>query len=119
MAVFKIEKPFFDRIAKKLAASHSSAPKKQGADDATGVDDSVVDALDKSHARGQGFQLDSKLRKALEDYAMDAARRHFMSLGYDVEDHSKNLSFTHKSASYFSESRKRRQLTARVLRQAE
>ena len=54
------------------------------------ADDAAIEALEKTHAKSQGFQLDSKLRKALEDYAMDAAKRHFMSLGYDVEDHSKN-----------------------------
>jgi hypothetical protein len=56
----------------------------------TEVDDTVVEALESSHAKSQGFLLDSKLRKALEKYAMDAAKQHFMSQGYSVEDHSKD-----------------------------
>lgn len=53
----------------------------------------VVEALEKSHAKSQGFQLDSKTRKAIEDYAMEAATKHFKSLGYSVEDQSKNHSY--------------------------
>lgn len=91
LSVTKITKSDFDRIAKKLAAAHGSVPKRQGAGGVEDSgDDAVVEALEKTHAKSQGFQLDSKLRKALEDYAMDAAKRHFTSLGYDVEDHSKN-----------------------------
>jgi hypothetical protein len=52
------------------------------------TDDSVVEALEKSHVKSQGFLLDSKTRKALETHAMDAAKRHFASLGYVVKDHS-------------------------------
>jgi hypothetical protein len=54
------------------------------------VDETVIEALERRHARGQGFLLDSKLRKALEEYAMGAAKRHFESLGYSWEDHSKS-----------------------------
>jgi hypothetical protein len=54
------------------------------------ADDAVVEALEKSHAKSQGFLLDSKTRKALENYAMDAATQYFESLGYVVEDHSKD-----------------------------
>jgi hypothetical protein len=57
------------------------------------VDDPVVEALERSQARGQGFLLDSKLRKALEDYAMDAAKRHFESDGYEWEDRSKTCPY--------------------------
>src|SRR5262249_11901884 len=47
------------------------------------VDEAVVEALEQSQARGQGFLLDSKLRKALEDYAMEAAKRYFEAEGYE------------------------------------
>jgi hypothetical protein len=59
--------------------------------DGTGVgaDDAAVEAQERSQARGQGFLLDGRLRKALEDHAMNAAKRHFESLGYEWEDHSK------------------------------
>jgi hypothetical protein len=63
----------------------------QPPDQATdGLEDPVLEAPEKSMAKGQGFFLDSKLRKLLEDYAMDAAKQHFESMGYVVEDHSKN-----------------------------
>jgi hypothetical protein len=93
-AVFEIAKGYFDRIAKRLASVGGSGPKAQEPGSVTTtVDDSVVEALEKSHAKSQGFLLDSKTRKALEDYAMDAAKRHFASLGYVVEDHSASHSY--------------------------
>jgi hypothetical protein len=57
------------------------------------VDESVVEALERSQARGQGFLLDSKLRKALEDYAMDSAKRYFEAEGYECEDRSKTCPY--------------------------
>lgn len=54
------------------------------------LDEAVVEALEKSQARSQGFQLDSKTRRAIEGHAMEAATGHFTSLGYTVEDHHKN-----------------------------
>lgn len=90
-AFFTIPKVFFDRIAKNLAGNHKSRPNEQADGEVDEVtDDAVVEALEKHHAKSQGFQLDSKLRKALENYAMDAATQHFRSLGYIVDDHSKN-----------------------------
>lgn len=87
MAAFEITKGFFNRIVKKLVAVHSSPPKgsTSGAlpDD---VDESVVEALEKSQAKGQGFVLDSKLRKALEDYAMATAKCYFKAQGYKWKD---------------------------------
>lgn len=91
LAVFEITKDYFDRIAKELAGVNGGRPKSQPSVESKGaVDDSAIDALETSHAKSQGFQLDSKLRKALEDYAMDAATQYFTSRGYVVEDHSKN-----------------------------
>ena len=87
-AFFRIRKHIFDRIAKALAAKSGSKPNEQTADDVeVAVDDSVVEVLEKRHAKNQGFLLDGKLRKALEDYAMEAAKKYFRSKGYDVEDH--------------------------------
>jgi hypothetical protein len=51
------------------------------------VDDAVLGALEKTQAASQGFLLDSKLRKALEEYAMEAAKGYFESLGYTCDDH--------------------------------
>ncbi len=53
----------------------------------------VIQELESTHANGQGLQVDSKTRKAIEDYAMEAATKHFKLLGYTVEDHSKNHSY--------------------------
>jgi hypothetical protein len=91
-AFFKINKKSFDKIAKQLTASSKGAPKRQKRRDKSSevVDESVVEALERSQAKSQGFMLDSKLRAALEKYSMDAATQHFKSLGYTVEDHSKN-----------------------------
>jgi Domain of unknown function (DUF3883) len=85
-AVFEIPKEFF-RIIETELSRHNEQPSGEGEE---GADDSAVEVLEKSHAKGQGFLLDSKLRKALEKYAMDAAIRCFESQGYEVEDHSKN-----------------------------
>jgi hypothetical protein len=57
------------------------------------VDESVVEALERSQASGQGFLLDSKLRKALENYAMEAAKRYFEAQGYEWDDRSKTCPF--------------------------
>jgi hypothetical protein len=90
LAVFGIEKTDFDLIVDTLKAEGSSASDNHGATDVTMADTTLVEALEKSHAKSQGFQLDSKTRKAIEDYAMEAATRHFTSLGYTVEDHQKD-----------------------------
>ena len=91
-AFFKIDKKFFDKITKALTASGGKAVKKRKRRDGPGeiVDQAVVKALERSHAKSQGFVLDSKLRAALEKYSMEAAARHFITLGYTVHDHSKN-----------------------------
>jgi hypothetical protein len=52
-------------------------------------DKSVAEA-EKSYAKSQGFMLDSKLRKALENYAMVAATEYFSSKGFAVDNHSAN-----------------------------
>lgn len=90
-AVFEIPKSLFESISKTLSETQATSSQDDSSSEIDEVvDDSVVEAIEKSLAKSQGFQLDSKLRKALEDYAMDAAKRHFASLGYEVEDTSKN-----------------------------
>jgi hypothetical protein len=75
LAVFEIGKDLYDEIEGNLMAAS--------------VDDSVVEAIERHQARGQGFQLDSRVRKALEDYAMDAAKRYFEAKRYEYDDTSK------------------------------
>ena len=87
-AAFPIKRDFFEAIATRLAGG-----KPFRLDEATAGkvehDDSALEVFEKRQAKGQGFLLDNKLRKALEEYAMNAAKRYFKSLGYVVEDHSK------------------------------
>ena len=93
-AAFSIDKRLFDKIAKALASGHGSMPNGDKADITNaGEDEAAIEALERSYAKSQGFQLDSKTRKAIEDYAMRAATKHFKTLGYSVEDHSKNHSY--------------------------
>jgi hypothetical protein len=91
LAVFGIEKADFDLIVDTLKAENGSASGNHGDSDVTIAEDAtVVEALERSHARSQGFQIDSKTRKAIEHYAMQKATKHFTSKGYLVEDHHKN-----------------------------
>jgi hypothetical protein len=75
VALFEISKKLFDQITDRLVAET--------------VDDSVIEAHEHQQAKGQGFQLDSKLRIAIENYAMNAAQEYFKSRGYEWEDVSK------------------------------
>lgn len=94
-AFFKIDEKSFDKIRKRLTTlsdvSQESRKRQVGpgkiVDEA---DEAAVEALEKNHAKSQGFVLDSELRKALEKYSMEAAIQHFRSLGYTVEDCSKD-----------------------------
>jgi hypothetical protein len=83
-AVFEIRKDHFEKIVGRLQLASG-----QSNEVGEGLDDTAIEVLEKKQASGQGFLLDSKLRKALEDYAMDAAKRYFESHGYVVEDRSK------------------------------
>jgi hypothetical protein len=91
-AAFAIPKSLFDLIAIKLVNAEVSdtASDDPNAETKLTVRDAVVEPLEKIQAQSQGFTLDGKLRKALENLAMDAAKRHFRSRGYVVEDHSQN-----------------------------
>ncbi len=86
-AAFRISKSFFERIERTLAREHGDQSALRSRDDEMSA------AVESVVARRQGFQLDSKVRKALEQHAMDQARRHFESQGYIVEDHSQGHSY--------------------------
>lgn len=88
-AFFGIKKAPFDKIVKGLKTSGGNNGKASNKSPEI-ANETVVKALEKSYARSQGFMLDSKLRKALEDYSMKKAERHFKSRGYSVSDDSKN-----------------------------
>lgn len=67
-----------------------SATSRFRAQEGDAAEQIALEILDKKQAKGQGFRLHTKLRLALEKYAMDAAKARFASLGFVVEDHSKN-----------------------------
>lgn len=91
-AFFKIKRKSFDKISKQLATSsgESTKPRRRQGKPSEIVDEEVVEALERSQAKSQGFMLDGELRAKLEEYSMASATRHFESLGYAVEDRSKN-----------------------------
>jgi hypothetical protein len=89
MAVMRLVEDDYNRIVDALAAKGGSAPQEQGSS-VVAVENAVVKAAEVSHARGQGFRLDKRLRDALEKHAMDAAEQFFKSKGYNVDDHHKD-----------------------------
>lgn len=90
-AFFKIPEKQFNQIKKELESATKTPKKRPKKYTASAREQrAAADASEKAYAKGQGYQLDSELRKALEDYAMDAAKKHFRSLGYKVEDHARN-----------------------------
>jgi hypothetical protein len=90
MAAIRIKKSYFDRIEKALIAARDAVATFVPASADEAADEAAAEALEKDQAEGQGFVLDSRLRKALEDFAMDAAKQYFEGQGYQWEDHSKN-----------------------------
>jgi hypothetical protein len=79
-SIFEIGKEFFDKIKRELAVE--------------AVGSTVVEDLEERHAtRSQGFVVDSKLRNALEEYAMEVAKRYFESKKYKWKDHHKTCSY--------------------------
>jgi hypothetical protein len=54
------------------------------------LDGTVLDAIEGAEARIQGFQTNPRIRKAIEDYAMNVAIDHYKSLKYVVDNRSKN-----------------------------
>jgi hypothetical protein len=75
------------RVAQIIEACASPA------NDTRKVEEIVVQTVEKEQTKGQGFILDKKLRLALEDYAMNAAKTHFKSLGFVCEDRSKKYPY--------------------------
>ncbi len=89
-AFFKIKKESFDKIVEQLTSSNGDPTSRTKGRPEEIVDEPVVVALETSQAKSQGFMLDSELRKKLEDYSMATATEHFESLGFAVQDRSKN-----------------------------
>lgn len=90
-AAFKIPKRLFQQIERELARRFAAERDQQPVGKLhTATDQAAADAIEICQAKGQGFQLDGKLRKELENRAMEVATRYFTSLGYVVHDHSTN-----------------------------
>lgn len=90
-AFFKIKKNHFDEIELALRLASKNSKKKSSKSSASKSEQrAAAEASERAYAKGQGYLLDSELRKALEDYSMKAATEHFKSLGFKVEDHSRN-----------------------------
>jgi len=87
-AFFRIEQSSFDEIRTLLA--DATEEHQNDNDSEMEMGGAAAEASEKTQAKCQGFLFDSKLRSALEQYSMAAATEHFESLGYAVEDHSKN-----------------------------
>lgn len=84
-AVFQIKKSWFNKIAKSLKSLPTTA-RKTNSRSKEKEEKSATFASEKEYSRGQGFQLDPQLRKAIEDHAMKDATMYFTSLGYKVVD---------------------------------
>ncbi|HEY4210641.1 MAG TPA: DUF3427 domain-containing protein [Steroidobacteraceae bacterium] len=51
------------------------------------------EAIRERRGRGQGYQVDQQVKEATEQLAMEAAKRHYISLGFDVDDVHKYKSY--------------------------
>jgi Domain of unknown function (DUF3883) len=89
MAVMKIDENDYNQIVAALAAKGGTPPKEEKAS-VVEVENAVAETAEVTHARRQGFRLDKKLRDALEQHAMDAAKQFFKTKGYHVDDHHKD-----------------------------
>jgi Domain of unknown function (DUF3883) len=90
-AVFEIPKAFFQTVLAKLSSASGTPMRVPSPTEISELrSDQAIEVLEKDHAKSQGFVLDSSLRKALERYAMDAAKERFRSKGYAVHDRSAN-----------------------------
>lgn len=91
-AFFRIGKRNFRQIQqllKDVGDSHRKRRKKERSVSSK-EQNAAADASERAYSKGQGFQLDVRLRKAIELYSMNAAKVFYKSLGYDVVDTSKN-----------------------------
>lgn len=85
-AVFQIKKSWFDKIVKSLQQSSPTKGRTKSDRPKAKEEKSATFASEKEYSKSQGFQLDPKLRKAIESYAMNEATTYFESLGYKVVD---------------------------------
>lgn len=85
-AVFRIKKVWFNKIVKSLKESSPTTGRLTSSRSRQKEEKPATYASEKEYSKGQGFQLDPKLRKAIEDYAMKKATAYFKSLGYKVAD---------------------------------
>jgi Domain of unknown function (DUF3883) len=85
-ALFQIKKSWFSKIAKSLKDKLPTTGRKTNSRSRSKEEKSATYASEKEYSKGQGFQLDPKLRKAIEDHAMKEATTYFQSLGYEVVD---------------------------------
>jgi hypothetical protein len=52
------------------------------------LEDLVVDAFEEARTQRQGYQLDTQLRRNIEDYAILVAKKAYEKRGYQVEKHT-------------------------------
>lgn len=83
-ALFQIKKSWYTKIAKLLKTSLSTTGHKTNDRSRANEEWAATFASEEEYSKGQGFQLDHMLRKAIEDHAMNRATSYFESLGYDV-----------------------------------
>lgn len=53
------------------------------------LDDSFIMDIEIAFGKSQGYNMDTIIKKNIEFYAMEKAKKHFVSIGYNVMDHSK------------------------------
>jgi hypothetical protein len=85
-ALFQIKKSWFNKIVKSLKDSSPTMGRTTSDRSNAKEEESETFASEKEYSKSQGFQLDPKLRKAVEDHAMNEATTYFRTLGYDVVD---------------------------------
>jgi len=85
-ALFQIKKSWFNKIVKSLKQSSPTTGRTTSDRAKAKEEQSATFASEKEYSKGQGFQLDPKLRKAIEAHAMSEAATYFESLGYKVVD---------------------------------
>lgn len=91
-AIFQIKKSWFNKIVKSLKDLPNTGRNTNSRSRAK-EEKSATFASEKEYSKGQGFQLDSKLRRTIEDHAMKQATNYFESLDYDVDNVSARGSY--------------------------
>ena len=85
-ALFQIKKSWFGKIVKSLKDAAPTTGRQTNSRSVAKEEKSATYASEKEYSKGQGFQLDPKLRDAIEDHAMKEATAYFESHGYNVVD---------------------------------